>query len=63
MAGQADKVIVLTESSKFSRQGVVSTLPTKQVAIVQTDDAIPKDAEDFLQLQRIEVRKVLGRVD
>ena len=60
MAGQADKVIVLTESSKFSRQGVVTLLPTKQVAIVQTDDAIPKDAEDFLQLQRIEVRKVPG---
>lgn len=60
MAGQADKVIVLTESSKFSRQGVVTLLPTKQVAIVQTDDAIPKDAEGFLQLQRIEVRKVPG---
>lgn len=60
MAAQADKVIVLTESRKFSRQGVVTLLPTKQVAVVQTDDAIPLQQEQFLRQQGVEVRKVPG---
>ena len=60
MAGQADQVIVLTESSKFSRQGVVTLLPTKQVSIVQTDDAIPLETEVFLMNQGVDVRKVPG---
>ena len=60
MAGQADQVIVLTESSKFSRQGVVTLLPTKQVSIVQTDDAIPLEIEVFLMNQGVDVRKVPG---
>ena len=53
-------MIVLTESSKFSRQGVVTLLPTKQVSIVQTDDAIPLEIEVFLMNQGVDVRKVPG---
>ena len=58
MAEQANKVVVLTESAKFSRQGVVTLLPTQSVSIVQTDDAIPEQPEQFLRGQGVEVRKV-----
>lgn len=58
MSEQAQKVVVLTESAKFSHQGVVTLLPTQGVAVVQTDDFIPRQQERFLLEQGVEVRKV-----
>ena len=39
---QANKVVVLTESSKFNQVGTVSLLPIQNIHSVITDDGIPK---------------------
>lgn len=49
MAGCADKVIVLTESQKFSKQGVVSMFHPGEVQYVYTDQGIPEEKKRFLQ--------------
>lgn len=58
MARQAKSVIVLTESSKFTQQGVVSLLPTERVGMVITDDRIPEEAESHLCRWGVSVIKV-----
>lgn len=45
---QANKVVVLTESSKFNQVGTVSLLPIQNIHSVITDDGIPKDCEEYL---------------
>ena len=57
MAKQAQEVIVLTESEKFSKQGVVPILPFSSVSAVYTDDLIPREKEHFLLEQGIKVYK------
>ena len=59
MARQANKVIILTESEKFSKQGLVSLLPFNNIAAVITDNAIPAETERFLISQGISVYKVV----
>jgi DeoR/GlpR family transcriptional regulator of sugar metabolism len=49
MAKQALQVIVLTESEKFAKQGIVPLLPPDSVGILITDSAIPPEVERFLQ--------------
>lgn len=58
MAAQANGVVVLTESSKFGRQGVVSLLPAQAVGTLITDAAIPKESETYLAENGVEVLKV-----
>ena len=58
MAKQAREVIILTESEKFSRQGLVPLLPFSSVSTVFTDNLIPPDKESFLSGQGIKVHKV-----
>ena len=58
MARQAASVIILTESEKFSKQGLVSLLPGSAIAAVITDNAIPPKTERFLTGQGIKVYKV-----
>lgn len=58
MAEQASKVVVLTESSKFSHQGVVALLSVDQIGIVMTDDGIPPEKEAFLKEHNVDVHKV-----
>jgi DeoR/GlpR family transcriptional regulator of sugar metabolism len=58
IAKQARQVIVLTESVKFSRQGVVRLVRTEDVSAVYTDDLIPPEIEDFLLKKQILVHKV-----
>lgn len=60
MAKQANKVIVLTDSSKFRQQGVVMLLPTEHVSTVITDEGIDAQTEDILHKEGIEVVKVEG---
>ncbi len=54
MAAQAEKRIILTDSSKFGRRGVVLLMPTKQVSAVITDD-VPADCRASLEEQGVEV--------
>jgi DeoR/GlpR family transcriptional regulator of sugar metabolism len=57
MAKQARQVMVLTESEKFSHQGVVGLVKTADVTAVFTDDHIPPESEAFLLKNQIVVHK------
>ncbi|MDR0656631.1 MAG: DeoR/GlpR family DNA-binding transcription regulator [Treponema sp.] len=58
MARQARHVIVLTESEKFSHQGVVGVIRTEDIARVYTDDRLAPEIEDFMVKKQIQVHKV-----
>jgi DeoR/GlpR family transcriptional regulator of sugar metabolism len=58
MARQAAQVIILTESEKFSRQGLVPILPFGGISQVITDSSIPPEKERFLIERKIRVGKV-----
>lgn len=58
MAGQANKVFVLTESEKFNRLSSVALLPANRVAGVVTDSLLSAGAEAFLTSCGVEIRKV-----
>ncbi|GHV62336.1 DeoR family transcriptional regulator [Spirochaetia bacterium] len=63
LAEQARQILVLTESEKFSRQGVVSLVRTENLTAVYTDNNIPQDIEAFLQEKDVEVHKVPEHVE
>ena len=48
MAKQANNVIVVTDSIKFSQKGVVSLIDTNKISAVFTDSKIPNHIEKFL---------------
>jgi DeoR/GlpR family transcriptional regulator of sugar metabolism len=58
MAQQARNVIVLTESEKFSHQGVVGVVRSEDVARVFTDDRLAPEIEDFMIKKQKQVHKV-----
>jgi DeoR/GlpR family transcriptional regulator of sugar metabolism len=58
MAKQARRVIVLTESEKFLKQGIVPLLPARSVRTLITDAAIPPEPERFLEGAGVAIRKV-----
>jgi len=58
MAKQVREVIILTESEKFSKQGMVPLLPFNSISTVFTDDLVPPEKEKFLTEQGIKVYKV-----
>lgn len=58
MAESADKLVVLTESSKFSEQGVVAQFKTDEVDYVFTDSEIPNDMLELLENNKIDVHIV-----
>ncbi|MBS6006153.1 MAG: DeoR/GlpR transcriptional regulator [Clostridium baratii] len=58
MAKQANNVIIVTESTKFSQKGVVNLIATDEISSVVTDVNIPKEYEDYLSNKNIEVKKV-----
>jgi len=49
MAERANKIIILTESIKFSQQGVVTQFKSEEIAVIFTDDHIPEEKKQFLQ--------------
>jgi len=57
MASQADKVIVVTDSSKFDKVGVARLFMAKDVDMVVTDSNIKKEQEEILRSFNIEVIK------
>ncbi len=54
MAAQANKRIILTDSSKFNKRGVVRLISAKEVTIVITDD-IPDNCKEALEKDNVEV--------
>jgi DeoR/GlpR family transcriptional regulator of sugar metabolism len=58
MAESADKIIILTVSSKFSERGVVSQFRTDEVDYVLTDTNIPEDVLESLRKEKVHVRMV-----
>lgn len=58
MAKQADKVIIVTDSFKFLQKGVVTLIPTAEIACIVTDTHIPIECENYLLDHGIEVKKV-----
>jgi DeoR/GlpR family transcriptional regulator of sugar metabolism len=64
MAQQAQKVIVLTDSDKFLRQGIEGLVRTEQISMVFTDDRILPEKEQFLEERNVLILKVpsTGRV-
>jgi DeoR/GlpR family transcriptional regulator of sugar metabolism len=57
IAKQARQVMVLTDSEKFSRQGVVGLVRTRDVSAVYTDERIPPETEAFLVKNQVLVHK------
>lgn len=55
LATAADQTIVLTDSSKFSQNGVVSEFAFNEISKVFTDGMINKEALEFLQKEKIDV--------
>lgn len=58
MGKNANKIIVLTESSKFFQQGVVAQFKTEEVNYVLTDNKIPEDIIELLKKDKVEVQIV-----
>jgi DeoR/GlpR family transcriptional regulator of sugar metabolism len=58
MAENANKIIVLTESSKFSQQGVVSQFRTEEVDYVFTDQNLSSDILEQLRRNNVNVQMV-----
>lgn len=54
MAESAKKRIILTDSSKFNKRGVVTLIPTQDVAAVVTD-AVPQDCRASLEENGVEI--------
>ena len=57
MAKQASRVMIVTDSDKFSQKGVVNLIEIEKVACVYTDDNIPSKIEDYLNKRSIKVIK------
>ena len=58
LADNARDVIVLTDSEKFSRQGVLGLIRTEKVSGVYTDNRIPAEIEKLLLEKKVTVHKV-----
>jgi len=58
LADSARKTFVLTESAKFRNHGAYSLLQFDMLTGVITDDKIPKEAEDILTKNNIQLLKV-----
>ena len=55
MSVNAKNIIILTESKKFSRVGVVSLLPFEKIGMIYTDDRIDDEKLEFLRQKNITV--------
>ena len=57
MAKQAEHVIIVTDSVKFHQKGVVNLVDIYDIDYLYTDANIPKEVEDYLHKQNIEIFK------
>lgn len=58
MHEQADRTVVVTDSSKFARTGFASMLPIKAVDVLITDDGIPPEVARKFEKTGIELKIV-----
>jgi len=58
MARQAKKTIVLTESEKFRRHGVMALLHSRDIHSLYTDDKIPEAVREYLQQEGVIVNTI-----
>jgi len=58
MAEAAEHVVVLTDSSKFTKQGVVAQFKKEEVDFVITDDGITEDVKAILLDNNVDLRTV-----
>lgn len=57
MAKQVEKVIVVTDSSKFYQKGNVSLIDTNRIHTLITNSDIPAEQEQYLLEQKVEIIK------
>lgn len=57
MAEQVEKVIVVTDSSKFYQKGNVSLIATNRLHMLITNSDIPAEQEQYLLEQKVEIIK------
>ncbi len=55
MAKSAEKIILLTESLKFTRKGLTKQFDTKEVYAVVTDEGIPGEVKKYLENNSVKV--------
>jgi DeoR/GlpR family transcriptional regulator of sugar metabolism len=58
MAEQAERIVVLTESSKLNRRGAVALLASAQVGELHTDDHVARDVAGELAAAGVLVKTV-----
>ncbi|MBC8059831.1 MAG: DeoR/GlpR transcriptional regulator [Clostridiaceae bacterium] len=58
MSENANKVIILTESIKFSKQGVVAQFRANEVSTLITDNRIPEEIKNILLKNKVDVQTV-----
>ena len=58
MAENATRIVILTESAKFTQTGVVSLFPLDAIDSVYTDDAIPPEASQLLHTKSVRLYTV-----
>ena len=58
LAARANKVFVLTESAKFTRRGTYNLIQFDRLAGIITDDGIPKESEEVLIKNNVQLFKV-----
>lgn len=56
MAESSNKIIILTESSKFSERGVVSQFKAEEISYLFTDTNIPEDVLESLKKEKVDVQ-------
>lgn len=57
MANQANKVIIVTDSTKFGKTGTVNLLPINKIYGVVTDTEIPEEFETYLNEKEVVLYK------
>ncbi len=55
MAESANKIIILTESSKFKERGVVAQFKAEEISCIFTDTNIPEDVLENLKSKKVHV--------
>jgi DeoR/GlpR family transcriptional regulator of sugar metabolism len=58
LAKRTKKIYILTDAAKFYKRGAYSLIQFDKLAGVFTDDSIPKEAEDILIKNNIQINKV-----
>lgn len=58
MAESASKIIIVTQSLKFSERGVVSQFKAEEISYLLTDTNIPEDVLESLKKEKINVQMV-----